>query len=78
MLELPQIYAENIHRWLPELLFYSLTTLKIGFSSFIVAVAFGILVALCRVSHNRLVRTLAIWFIEIGRGLPIVVMLYIV
>ncbi|MCX7349504.1 MAG: amino acid ABC transporter permease [Alphaproteobacteria bacterium] len=78
MLELPQIYAENIHRWLPELLYYSLMTLKIGFFSFIVAVVFGILVALCRVSKNRLVRTLAIWFIEIGRGLPIVVILYII
>ena len=67
MLELPQIYAENIHRWLPELLYYSLMTLKIGFFSFIVAVVFGILV-----------RTIAIWFIEIGRGLPIVVILYII
>ena len=28
MLQLPEIYAENIHRWLPELLYYSLTTLE--------------------------------------------------
>lgn len=78
MLELPQIYAENIHRWLPELLYYSLTTLKIALFSFIVAVALGVLVALCRISQNAAVRTLATWFIEIARGLPIVVLLYIV
>lgn len=78
MLELPQIYAENIHRWLPELLYYSLTTLKIAVISFILAVAFGVFIALCRVSQNAVVRTLATWFIEIARGLPIVVILYIV
>lgn len=78
MLDLPQIYAENIHRWLPELLYYSLTTLKIAFFSFLLAVAFGVFVALCRVSRNAVVRMLATWFIEIARGLPIVVLLYIV
>ena len=78
MLQLPEIYAENIHRWLPELLYYSLTTLKIAVFSFILATVFGIFVALCRISRNALVRSLAIGFIEIARGLPIVVMLYIV
>jgi His/Glu/Gln/Arg/opine family amino acid ABC transporter permease subunit len=78
MLQLPEIYAENIHRWLPELLYYSLTTLKIGFLSFVVAVAFGVFLALCRTSRNTLLRGFAIGFIEVTRGLPIVVLLYIV
>jgi His/Glu/Gln/Arg/opine family amino acid ABC transporter permease subunit len=78
MLELPEIYAENIHSWLPELLYYSLTTIKIAILSFILAAVFGIFVALCRISRNSLIRSLAIGFIEIARGLPIVVMLYIV
>jgi polar amino acid transport system permease protein len=78
MLQLPEIYAEHIHRWLPELLYYSLTTIKIAIFSFILAVVFGVFVALCRISRNSLVRSLAVGFIEIARGLPIVVMLYIV
>jgi polar amino acid transport system permease protein len=78
MLQLPEIYAENIHHWLPELLYYSLTTIKIAIFSFILAAVFGIFVALCRISRSSLVRTLAMGFIEIARGLPIVVMLYIV
>lgn len=78
MLQLPEIYAENIHRWLPELLYYSLTTLKIGFFSFLLAVLFGVFFALCRTSRNRLLSGLAIGYIEIARGLPIVVVLYIV
>jgi His/Glu/Gln/Arg/opine family amino acid ABC transporter permease subunit len=78
MLQLPEIYAENIHRWLPELLYYSLTTLKIGFFSFVLAVLFGVFFALCRTSRNRFLRGFAIGYIEIARGLPIVVVLYIV
>lgn len=78
MLDLPQIYAENLHRWLPELLYHAITTLKIGAASFVLAVAFGLFVALCRISQNGLIRKAATVFIEIARGLPIVVMLYIV
>jgi His/Glu/Gln/Arg/opine family amino acid ABC transporter permease subunit len=78
MLQLPQLYAENIHRWLPELLYYSLTTLKIAAISFILAIAFGVLFALMRTSPNRWIRRIAVIYIEIARGLPIVVLLYIV
>jgi His/Glu/Gln/Arg/opine family amino acid ABC transporter permease subunit len=78
MLQLPEIYAENIHRWLPELLYYSLTTLKIAFVSFLLAVGTGVFFALCRTSNNHLLRGFAIIYIEIARGLPIVVLLYIV
>jgi His/Glu/Gln/Arg/opine family amino acid ABC transporter permease subunit len=78
MLQLPEIYAENIHRWLPELLYYSLTTLKIAFVSFLLAVVVGLIFALLRISRNRLLRSFAITYIEVSRGLPIVVLLYIV
>jgi polar amino acid transport system permease protein len=78
MLQLPEIYAENIHRWLPELLYYSLTTLKIAAVSFVLAVAVGLMLALLRLSQNRLISAFAVGFIEVARGLPIVVVLYIV
>ena len=76
--QLPQIYAENIHRWLPELLYYSLTTLKIAAVSFVLAVVFGVFFALLKTSANRVLRGFASVYIEIARGLPIVVLLYIV
>src|SRR5687768_13671197 len=78
MLQLPEIYADNIHRWLPELLYYSLATLHIAALSFLLAVAIGLFVALCRTSRLRLLRASAATYIEIARGLPIVVLLYIV
>jgi His/Glu/Gln/Arg/opine family amino acid ABC transporter permease subunit len=78
MLDLPGIYAEKIHIWLPELLYYSLTTLRIAAVSFVLAVAIGLAFALMRTSRLPLLRAAAIGYIEIARGLPIVVMLYIV
>jgi polar amino acid transport system permease protein len=78
MMQLPEIYAENIHRWLPELLYYALTTLKIAAVSFVLAVLIGLIFALLRTSRLRLLQALAVGYIEIARGLPIVVVLYIV
>jgi phosphoribosylglycinamide formyltransferase-1 len=60
------------------LIYYSLTTLKIAALSFILAIAFGLLFALMRTSPNRWIRGIAVTYIEIARGLPIVVLLYIV
>jgi len=78
MLQLPALYAENVHRWLPELLDYSLATLRIGAASFALAVLIGLLFALLRTSRGAVARAIAVTYIEIARGLPIVVVLYIV
>jgi len=78
MLELPKVYAENLHRWLPEQLTYVEVTLRIAVVSFLLAVIVGLAVALCRTSRSRVLKTLAAAYIEVGRGLPIVVILYIV
>ncbi|HUL08193.1 MAG TPA: amino acid ABC transporter permease [Candidatus Acidoferrum sp.] len=78
MLQLPEIYAENIHRWLPELLYFARTTLLIAALSFVLAVAIGLVLALMRTSRSSVSGGLAAGYIEICRGLPIVVLLYIV
>ena len=64
MLELPEIYAENIGLWLPELLYYSITTLKIAVVSFALAVAIGIVFALWRTSRFRVLRAFATAYID--------------
>jgi His/Glu/Gln/Arg/opine family amino acid ABC transporter permease subunit len=78
MLELPRIYAENAGRWLPELLGFCKTTLAITAVSFALAVVIGLFVAICRTQHFRPLRLAAVAYIEVARGLPIVVLLYIV
>ena len=79
MLQLPEIYAENIHRWLPELLYYCAHhpedrggLLRAGRGDR------ASLFALLRTSRSRILRAFAIGYIEVARGLPIVVLLYIV
>jgi His/Glu/Gln/Arg/opine family amino acid ABC transporter permease subunit len=78
MLELPKVYAEHIHIWLPELLSYVETTLRIAAVAFALAVVIGLAVALCRTSRSRVLKTIAAIYVEVGRGLPIIVILYIV
>lgn len=78
MLDLPKVYAANIGRWLPELLSFCQTTLAIAAVSFLLAIAIGLAMALCRTSRHRILRTAAVVYIEVARGLPIVVLLYIV
>ena len=78
MLELPSVYAVNIGRWLPELLSFSKTTLVITAVSFALGILIGLIVAICRTQHFRPLRTAALVYVEVARGLPIVVLLYIV
>ena len=79
MLQLPEIYAENIHRWLPELLYYvadhaedrrgrrSCSPWSSACSS-----------RSCARRGTARSRRFAVGYIEVARGLPIVVVLYIV
>ena len=78
MLDLPQIYAENIESWLPQLLEACLGTLRLAAVAFVLAVLAGLVVALARTSRNRVLRGAAACYIEVARGLPALVILYIV
>jgi His/Glu/Gln/Arg/opine family amino acid ABC transporter permease subunit len=78
MLQLPEIYAENIDSWLPQLLEACLGTLRLASVAFVLAVLVGLLVALARTARHGLLRGAAACFIEVARGLPALVILYIV
>ena len=53
-------------------------TLHIAWAAFLLADTIGLFFAVLRTSRNRLLRAAAGIYIEIARGLPIVVVLYIV
>ena len=78
MLDLMDVYRANIAEWLPEMAMACLGTLKLAILSFLVAVAVGLLVALLRISSSVIVRGVAVCYIEIARGMPALVILYIV
>ncbi len=55
-----------------------LTTLRITFTAYIFAVSFGLLIGLARTSKNTVIYTIATLYVEIMRGIPMVVlMLYV-
>ena len=78
MLALPSIYAEYGESWLPQMLWACVGTLRLSAVSFLLAVLLGLVAALGRTSPRPLLRGLAIGYIEICRGLPALVILYIV
>ncbi len=53
-----------------------LTTLWVTLVAFFLASAFGLLLALMRLSRFRILREIATFYIEIVRGIPILVMLF--
>ena len=55
-----------------------LTTLWVTGVAFAAATALGLLVALARTSNNRLLRELATFYVEIIRGIPVLVFLFYV
>ena len=78
MLDLPSIYAEYGASWLPQMLWACLGTLRLAAVSFVLAVLLGLVAALGRTSSVPLLRGIAVCYVEIGRGLPALVILYIV
>jgi polar amino acid transport system permease protein len=55
-----------------------LTTLWVSIVAFALSVALGLLIALARVSESRVLRETATFYIEIIRGIPILVILFYV
>lgn len=55
----------------------ALTTLKLSFASFAIAVPFGFLLASCRVYGRTIPRFLAAAYVEIFRGTPVLLQLYV-
>lgn len=69
---------DRLPSWGPEMLVAAGQTLTMTGATFVLAMMLGIVVALLRVSNLRVVRWGAIAFIEIGRGTPALVILFII
>lgn len=78
MFDLIDAYRDNIHAWLPQMVAASLGTLKLTAISFVVGVLIGLAVALIRTASFAWARAIAIIYIEVIRGTPALVILYIV
>lgn len=72
------------HRWeqikssLPLLLDAALVTLKLSCLAMICAVLLGLLIALCRLYGGRVISFIALSFVEIIRGTPLLIQLFLI
>jgi polar amino acid transport system permease protein len=70
------MFFQNAVEFLPILLKGAVVTIEITFCSFILSTVLGLVLALMRVSDNRIVSNAAATFINVIRGLPIIVQLF--
>lgn len=59
-----------IFDWLPEMYRGSVATIYISFFSLILALSIGLFISLMRLSHIRLIRVVAIAYVDLIRGTP--------
>lgn len=69
---------ENLPEWLPQFLWASLQTLELTAVSFVLAVLIGIVVALLRRTRFAPIRWAMVAFVEVGRGTPALVILFLI
>jgi His/Glu/Gln/Arg/opine family amino acid ABC transporter permease subunit len=73
-----QDLIDNLPEWIPQFLWASLQTLQLTATAFVLAVIIGIIVALLRRTHWAPVRWAMIGFVEVGRGTPALVILFLI
>src|SRR5215469_11906107 len=78
MIQFLDVYRQHVAEWLPELLLASLGTLQLMVLSFVLAVLIGLAVALLRVSRVRPLRVAGMVYVEVARGLPALVILFLI
>ena len=73
-----ELLIENLPEWVPQFFWAALQTLKLTLASFVLAVIIGIVVALLRRTHIAPIRWLMVAFVEVGRGTPALVILFLI
>jgi His/Glu/Gln/Arg/opine family amino acid ABC transporter permease subunit len=72
------VLVQHLPEWVPQFLAAALQTLALTIVSFIIAVLVGIAVALLRRWRFRPVQWLMVAFVEVGRGTPALVILFLI
>jgi His/Glu/Gln/Arg/opine family amino acid ABC transporter permease subunit len=78
VIEFWKIYVTRLPEWWPELQAAALNTIKLTACAFSIAVVVGLLLALAKLSRARALSRPAAVYIEIMRGIPTLVILFII
>jgi len=72
------VYPQNWSNWWPQLVPSIIVTIELTICSFALAVAIGMILALGRLSHNRVLSGFARGYIELARGIPALTILFLI
>lgn len=78
MIRFAEELLENLPEWGPQMLEAALQTLQLTLASFVIALLVGAVVALTRTSRSKILQMISIVFIEVGRGTPALVILFVI
>lgn len=78
MIEFIRTFVEHLPVWLPPMLLAAVGTLQLTMLSFILAIVSGLVLALMRISGVKILSGIALTYIEIVRGTPLLVILAII
>lgn len=73
-----RVYAEHLTEWLPQLVTAAGTTLRMALLAFVVAFVVGLVLALAKLSSASPARVMAATYIEVMRGIPALVILFLI
>ena len=76
--EFMEVYARRLPDWVPPLLEGARITVQLTVLAYLLATAVGLLLAVAQLAPARLVRTIATGYVEIMRGLPVLIVLFLV
>ena len=78
MSEFLAVYVEHWADWWPQIALATWNTILLTVFSFALAVAVGVLLALGKLSHLRVIRAFCTAYIEIARGVPALAILFLI
>jgi His/Glu/Gln/Arg/opine family amino acid ABC transporter permease subunit len=78
MIGFAQELWSRLPEWGPQMLAAALQTLQLTLASFLIALAIGAIVALARTSRSALLQWISVLYVEVGRGTPALVILFVI
>lgn len=78
IIEFFKIYGERMKDWLPPLLEGAVVTIQLTVVSFLLAVLVGLVLAVAQLAPSRVVRIASKGSVEVIRGVPVLVVLFLV
>src|SRR5262249_43422701 len=78
MIEFFRIFVEKLPLWWPEMQTAAGRTLLLTGYAFAIAIVFGLALALAKLSRNAALRRIASAYIEVMRGIPTLVVLFLI